>query len=374
MAASNEPKLRVGIIGCGNIFPAYIKGCRVFKILEVVACADLLVDRAEARAKEFDIPKAETVEQLLADPDVDVVINLTIPVSHAEVSLKAIAAGKHIYSEKPLAITRADGKAIVDQGKAKGVRVGCAPDTFLGGGLQTCRKLIDDGVIGTPVAATAFMASRGPESWHPNPDFFYKVGGGPLFDMGPYYLTALVHLMGPVRRVTGSTRISFPERIATSQALNGHRIPVEIPTHIAGVLDFANGAVATLITSFDVWTHNLPRIEIYGSEGTLSVPDPNTFVGPVKVKLGGEKEWREVPLTHSDQVSRGIGVADMSYGFVYNRPHRASGDLAYHVLDLMHAFGDASDSGKHVMIESTCQQPAPLPVGLALGELDTALA
>ncbi len=169
------------------------------------------------------------------------------------------------------------------------MRVGCAPDTFLGGGLQTCRKLIDDGVIGVPVAATAFMASHGPEAWHPNPDFFYKVGGGPMFDMGPYYLTALVHLLGPVRRVTGSTRISFPERIATSQALNGHRIPVEVPTHVAGVLDFASGAVATLITSFDVWAHNLPRIEIYGSEGTLSVPDPNTFGGPVKVKLGGVK-------------------------------------------------------------------------------------
>ncbi len=365
-----ETKVRVGIVGCGNIFPAYVKGCRAFKILELAACADLIIERAEARAKEFGIPKFSSVEALLSDPDVDVVINLTVPVAHAEVSLSVIAAGKHIYSEKPLAITRADGKAIVSTAQAKGVRVGCAPDTFLGGGLQTCRKLIDDGVIGVPVAATAFMASRGPESWHPNPDFFYKVGGGPLFDMGPYYLTALVNLLGPVRRVTGSTRISFPERIATSQALNGHRIAVEVPTHVAGVLDFASGAVATLITSFDVWTHSLPRIEIYGSEGTLSVPDPNTFGGPVKIKLGKEGEWREVPLTHSDQVSRGIGVADMAYGFSYGRPHRASGDLAYHVLDVMHSFGDASDSGKHVLVESTCPQPAPLPVGLPVGELD----
>ncbi len=367
-------KVRVGIVGCGNIFPAYVKGCRNFDILEIVACADLMVERAEARAKEFDIPKALSVEAILRDPEVDVIINLTIPVAHSEVSLATIASGKHIYSEKPLAITREAGKAIVSSAKERGVRVGCAPDTFLGGGLQTCRKLIDDGVIGEPIAATAFMMSHGPESWHPNPDFFYKVGGGPLFDMGPYYLTAMVHLMGPVRRVAGSTRISFPERIATSEALNGHRIPVEVATHVAGVLDFQSGAVATLITSFDIWTHNLPRIEIYGSEGTLSVPDPNTFGGLVKVKVGREDLWREVPLTHSDQVSRGIGVADMAYGFTYNRPHRASGDLAYHVLDLMHAFGDSSNSGQHVMIESTCDQPEPLPVGLPFGELDTSFA
>lgn len=369
-----ETKLRVGIIGCGNIFPAYVKGCRAFRILDVVACADVLVERAEARAQEFGIPKWSSVEALLADPEVDIVVNLTVPAAHAEVSLAAIAAGKHIHSEKPLAITRADGKAILDAAQARGVRVGGAPDTFLGGGLQTCRKLIDDGVIGVPVAATAFMASRGPESWHPNPDFFYKVGGGPLFDMGPYYLTALVHLLGPVRRVTGSTRISFPERVATSQALYGHRIPVEVPTHIAGVLDFAGGAVATLITSFDVWAHNLPRIEIYGLEGSLSVPDPNTFGGPVKVRLGGESEWRDVPLTHSADVARGIGVADMAYGVTYGRPHRASGELAYHVLDLMHAFGDASDTGQHILVASTCAQPAALPVGLPPGELDSTLS
>lgn len=368
-----ETKIRVGIIGCGNIFPAYVKGCRVFDILEVVACADVLVERAQARALEFDIPKASSVEELLNDPNVDVVVNLTVPVAHADVSLLALGAGKHVYSEKPLAITREDGRAILNAAAAQGLRVGCAPDTFLGGGLQTCRKLIDDGVIGVPVAATAFMAGHGPEAWHPNPDFFYKVGGGPMFDMGPYYLTALIHLLGPVRRVTGSTRISFPERVATSKALNGHRISVEIPTHVAGVLDFANGTVATLITSFDVWTHNLPRIEIYGSEGSLSVPDPNIFGGPVKVKLAGEEEWRDVPLTHSDQVSRGIGVADMAYGFVYNRAHRASGELAYHVLDLMHSFGDASESGQHVIVQSTCAQPAPLPVGLTLGELDTVI-
>jgi predicted dehydrogenase len=368
-------KIRVGIVGCGNIFPAYIKGLRVFSsMLDVVACADVLVDRAEARAKEFGLPKFYDVEGLLADPDIDIVVNLTVPVAHADVSIAALEAGKHVYSEKPLAITREHGKAILEAATAHDLRVGCAPDTFLGGGLQTCRKLIDEGAIGTPVAAVAFMAGHGPEAWHPNPDFFYKVGGGPMFDMGPYYLTALIHLLGPVQRVTGSTRISFPERIATSEALNGHRINVEIPTHLAGVMDFASGAVGTIITSFDVWTHNLPRIEIYGSEGSMSVPDPNTFVGPVKIKMSGETEWRDVPLTHSDEVSRGIGVADMAYGFVHKRLHRASGELAYHVLDLMHSFGDASDTGRHIMVESACAQPAALPVGLALGELDSAIS
>ncbi|MCC6803300.1 MAG: Gfo/Idh/MocA family oxidoreductase [Anaerolineae bacterium] len=366
--------MRVGIIGCGNIFPAYVKGCRAFKILEVVACADLLPERAGERAKEFDIPKALSVEGLLSDPEIDVVINLTVPVAHAEISRAILAAGKHVHSEKPLAITREDGRSILDAAGECGLRVGCAPDTFLGGGLQTCRKLIDDGVIGVPVAATAFMASHGPEAWHPNPDFFYKLGGGPLLDMGPYYLTALVHLLGPVRRVSGSARISFPERIATSEALNGHRIAVEVPTHVAGVLDFGSGAVATILTSFDVWAHNLPRIAVYGSEGTLSVPDPNTFGGPVRLRLGGESEWREVALTHSADVGRGIGVADLAYGSVYGRPHRASGELAYHVLDLMHALIDSSAAERHILIESTCAQPAPLPVGLPVGELDASLA
>lgn len=362
-------KTRVGIIGCGNIFPAYYRGSSAFEIIEVAACADIDSERARARASEFNI-RALSVDELVNSPEIDIVVNLTVPAAHAEVSLKAIEAGKHVYEEKPFAITREDGKRILAAAQARGVRVGCAPDTFLGGGLQTCRKLIDDGWIGTPVAATAFMLGHGPESWHPNPDFFYKVGGGPMFDMGPYYLTALVHLLGPVRRVTGSARISFPERVATSQALYGRRISVETPTHVAGVMDFAAGAVGTIITSFDVWSHNLPRIEIYGSDGTLSVPDPNTHSGPVMLRRSNADHWLEVPLSHSANVGRGIGVADMAHALRSGRPHRASGELAYHVLDLMHAFHDASQSGQHVMVESACDRPAPLPLGLFAGRLD----
>jgi predicted dehydrogenase len=363
-------KVNVGIIGCGNIFPAYVRGCRAFDILDIVACADIDVSRAEARAVEFNIPKAYGVADLLADPDVQIVINLTVPLVHAEVSLAAIEAGKHVHSEKPLAVHREDGKRILEAAEAKGVLVGCAPDTFLGGGLQTCRKLIDDGAIGRPVAATAFMAGRGPESWHPNPDFFYKLGGGPLFDMGPYYLTALVHLLGGVKRVTGSAQISFAERVATSNEHNGRRIGVDVPTHIAGVLDFESGAVGTLITSFDVWSHNLPRIEIYGSEGSLSVPDPNTFGGVVQVWRHDTKAWQEVPHTHSDDVGRGIGVADMAYALTTGRPHRASGKLAYHVLDIMHALQEASEQGQHITLTSGVERPAPLPVDLPVGALD----
>ena len=253
----------------------------------------------------------------------------------------------------------------------RGVRVGCAPDTFLGRGIQTAVKLINDGRIGEPVAATAFMTCHGHESWHPDPEFYYKPGGGPMFDMGPYYLTALVNMMGPARRVTGSAQISFPERTITSEPKRGTKITVDVPTHIAGVMDFASGAVATLITSFDVWAANLPRIEVYGAEGSLSVPDPNSFGGPVRLFRPGGDGWQDVPLTHGyAEQNRGIGVADMAYAMRSGRAHRASGELAYHVLDIMHAFHDASDTGRHVELESACPQPAPLPTGLQPGTLD----
>jgi predicted dehydrogenase len=363
-------KMKVGIIGCGNISSNYIKHMQMFDVLKVWAVADIDMDRAQAKAAEHGVPRALSVGELLADPEIEIVVNLTVPAVHAEVSLAIIAAGKHVYSEKPLATRREDGKAILDAAREKGVRVGCAPDTFLGGGLQTSRKLIDDGWIGRPVAAVAFFTAHGPESWHPNPEFFYKFGAGPMLDLGPYYLTALVNLLGPVKRVTGSAQISFPQRLITSQPFYGTKVDVEVPTHVAGVADFACGAVGTIITSFDVWSATLPRIEIYGSEGSISVPDPNIFGGPVLVRRMGAQEWTEMPLSHDHNVGRGIGVADMATAILSGRPHRASGDLAYHVLDLMYAFQDASICEQHVQVKSTVERPAALPSGLLAGVLD----
>jgi len=364
-------KTKIGIVGCGNISGIYMQSPRTFEILELVACSDVLLDRAQARAAEYGIPKACSVDELLADPEIEIVVNLTNPQAHAPVALQAVRAGKSVHNEKPLTVTREEGRELLAAARAAGVRVGGAPDTFLGGGLQTCRKLIDDGWIGEPVAATAFMLGHGHESWHPNPDYYYQPGAGPMFDMGPYYLTALVSLMGPVRRVTGMSRITFPERVITSQPLYGQIIKVNTPTHVTGLMEFASGAIGTIITSFDVWGHELPRIEIYGSEGTLSCPDPNGFGGPVRIRRAGAKEWSEVPLTHIyTENSRGIGVADMAYALRSGRPHRCSGEMAYHVLDIMHAFLDASREGRHVELQSSCARPAPLPLGLRRGQLD----
>jgi len=356
-------KIKVGIVGCGNISSIYLKNLsEMFDNLEVAACADLVREKSAAKAEEFRVPKVCTTEELLADPDIGIVLNLTIPKAHSSVCLAALEAGKHVYVEKPLAITREDGERILDTARTKGLLVGCAPDTFLGGGIQTCRKLIDDGWIGEPVAANAFMMGHGHESWHPDPEFYYKEGGGPMFDMGPYYLTALVNLMGPIRRVTGSARISFPERTITSQPKKGTRITVDVPTHIAGVMDFVNGAVGTIITSFDVWGAKLPFIEIHGTKASLSVPNPNTFGGPVEIKTAGSREWSQVPLSHGyTENSRGLGVYDMANAILHGSRPRASGELAFHVLEVMHGFHDASSDGRHYMMKSTCERPEAMP-------------
>ncbi|GAC1393230.1 MAG: Gfo/Idh/MocA family oxidoreductase [Ktedonobacteraceae bacterium] len=366
-----DAKVKIGIIGCGKISDVYFQAGRTFEILDIVACADLDRERAKAKATLHAIPYVYSVEELLADPDIEIVVNLTIPKAHAEITLQVMQAGKSVYSEKPLAMNRRDGQKILTAAHTRGVRVGGAPDTFLGGGIQTCRKLIDDGEIGIPIAATAFMLAHGPESWHPDPDFYYQPGGGPLFDMGPYYLTALVNLIGPIRRVTASTHVTFPERTITSAPHFGEIIHVNTPTHIAGVMDFATGAVGTLITSFDVWSSALPSIEIYGTEGTLSVPDPNTFGGPVRLRRAREKEWSTIPLTHSYSTqSRGIGVADMASAMRSKRLHRANEEITYHIVDVMQAFLESSVEGKHIMIASTCACPAPLPLGLVQGQID----
>ncbi len=363
--------VKIGFIGCGDISSLYLRMCKQFEVLQIAACADLMMERAEAQATKYAVPVACTPEELLADPAIQIVVNLTPPQAHYEVAMSAIEAGKSVWNEKPLALNRQAGQELLAAADEAGVLVGCAPDTFLGAGLQTSIKLIDDGEIGEPIGATAFMLSCGAEHFHPNPEFFYQAGGGPMFDMGPYYLTALIAMLGPVQRVTGSARISFPERTITSKPKQGTKITVEVPTHVAGIMDFENGAIGTIVTSFDVWATALPCIEIYGSKATLSVPDPNMVKGPVRVRKAGEDNWHQVELTHGyGDNARSIGVADMASALQSGRPHRASGELAYHVLDIMCAIHDASDEGQHIKLTSTCSRPMPLPVGLPDGTLD----
>lgn len=360
---------KIGIIGCGNICAQYFQWLAIFPTVKIEACADLDLSRAQAKATEHGI-RALTVEQLLADLEIEIVVNLTIPKAHAEVNQAILAAGKHAYTEKPFALDLEEGLHVIDVAKKAGLRVGCAPDTFLGGGLQTCRKLIDEGAIGKVIAATGNYRTHGPERWHPDPSFVYHKGGGPMLDMGPYYLTALVNFLGPIRRVSGSARASFPERIIGSGTKKDARIQVEVPTHYSGVFDFANGAIAVINVSFDIWIQHQPFLEVYGTEGTLNVPDPNFFGGTVRLLRGGEKDWEEIPLTHSPDVGRGFGVADMAQAIATNRPHRVSGDLALHVLEAMLAVERASESNSYYLLKTSCERPAALPVGLKPGDID----
>jgi predicted dehydrogenase len=365
-------KAKVGVIGCGNISDVYLKNiASLFDNLEVVAVADLDTDRAKAKASQHGIAKACGVEELLADPAIEVVLNLTTPEAHAEICLAALTAGKHVHTEKPLAISMRDADRVLALARKKGLRVGAAPDTFLGAGIQTCVRLIDEGQIGMPVAATAFMANHGHESWHPNPDFYYAQGGGPVFDMGPYYFTALIALLGPANRVSGSVRRTFPQRVIGSGPREGETIPVQIPTHAAGTIDFDCGAIATFLLSFDVWGARLPHIEIYGSEGSLSVPDPNTFGGPVLIRTREDADWREVPIALPwDGNSRGLGLSEMVQAIAAGRPHRATGALGMHALEIMHAVHDASGTGKSVTLRSPAPRPAALETESPPGLVD----
>jgi len=362
---SDAAQIGIGIIGAGFISQIYLENLTDrLKTPEVpvIGIADIVPAAAQARAEAFDIA-ALTVDELLAHPDIHVVLNLTIPAAHAEIGLRAVAEGKSVYTEKPLTSTREDGQRLLALAQEQGVRVGGAPDTFLGAGIQTVRKLIDDGAIGTPVAASGAMLSSGHESWHPNPAFYYQPGAGPMFDMGPYYLTALVSLLGPIARVSSSARASFPTRTITSEPRAGETIDVNTPTHIAATLDFANGAIGTLTTSFDTWDTDHSLLTIYGEHGAIRVPDPNTFAGPVQLLRAGDpraKVWEDVPLIagHPEN-ARGLGVLDLAHAIRTGGPQRASGELAYHVLDVMHATLESSAEGRHIEIASTVERPAP---------------
>ncbi len=352
--------LRVAVIGCGNISDIYLKTMPRFAALHVAGVADLDFARAQASAAKYGLERAIARDKVFDDPGIDLILNLTTPESHAAIALRALAAGKHVYGEKPLALKLDDGRKVVELARARGLRVGSAPDTVLGAGIQTCRALIEAGEIGEPIAASAFMTNRGHERWHPNPAFYYQPGAGPMFDMGPYYLSALVNLVGPIAQVSGMARATFAHRTITSEPKRGERVEVNTPTHVAAQLGFANGAIGTIVTSFDIWGAVLPRIEIYGTEGSLSVPDPNTFGGPVRIKRR-EGEWEDVALTHPyAENTRGLGVADLAEAVASGRAHRANGELALHVLEVMQASLDAAAQGRTIAIESRTDKPLPM--------------
>ena len=369
---NEKRKIKVGVVGCGVISHIYMTNLtKLFENVEVIACTDLIPERAEGRAKEFGIPRVYTPEEFYRDEEIELVVNITPPKAHNEVDLLALEAGKNVYSEKPFGINKSEALPVIELAKKKGLIIGGAPETFLGGGLQTCRKLIDDGWIGIPLSATAFMMSHGPESWHPDPAFFYQVGGGPMFDMGPYYLTALVSILGPVKKAAGATKISYPERVFTCEKRYGERVKVEIPTYIAGTLTFESGVIGTIITSFDSWASGLKWIEIQGTEGTLRLPDPNTFGGPILVRRPGMDDWKEVPLCFGyTQNARGIGVSDIARILLAGEGrHRAHYEMAYHVLDIMQTLHESADTDRIITLSSTCERPAPLPLGLRDGEI-----
>ena len=366
--------VKVAMIGVGNISGIYLKNItQTFKELELIGVCDLVRERAEQAQKDYGIPKIyDTMHDAFADPEVEIVLNLTRPYEHFEVTKAALEAGKHVYSEKPLGADLAEGKALLKLAQEKGLMLGGAPDTFLGAGIQTCRRLIDDGYIGTPIGSAAYMIGHGPESWHPDPEFFYKRGGGPMFDMGPYYVTAMINLMGGIDRVISFSRPSFPQRLITSQPHSGTVVDVDVNTYVAGTVQYASGAIGTIFTTFDVhFPHEKTRyIEIYGSEGTLFVPDPNCFGGPILL-YRPEGGLKEIPLMYAyPENSRALGLADMAKALLSGRTARCGVHQTYHVLEVMCGFESSAKTGQWTKIESVYERTPGMVLPKINGILD----
>ncbi|WP_271022704.1 Gfo/Idh/MocA family oxidoreductase [Rhizobium sp. RCAM05973] len=372
MTDNSKGKLGVGVIGCGNIFMTYLRNAALFAGVELRACADISVDAAALRAREYGI-RALSVDQLLADPEVDLILNLTVPSVHFDVTMSALSAGKHVFTEKPLATSAADGRILVTEAKRRGLRLGSAPDTFLGAAGRRARRLMEEGAIGRPVSGTAFMMGRGMEHWHPNPHFYYQPGGGPVFDMGPYYLTMMVNLLGPVVRVMAMATKGQEERLITADGpFKNTSFKVGTPTNVLSLLEFSSGATVNFGASWDVFRHSNHPIELHGTEGSLRLPDPDTFGGTVSLSERGA-DWRDFdsdgelygkrnwPYAAPDRANyRMLGVADLSRSLEENRPPRASGELALHVLEIMEAILASGESGQSVRIAGDLTQPALL--------------
>lgn len=364
--------VKIGFVGCGSISGIYLKNItHLFKEIEIIGVCDLIRERAEKAVAEYNIPKLyNDMHELFADPEVDIVLNITRPYEHFDVTMAALAAGKHVYSEKPLGATLEEGKKIMAFAKEKGLMVGGAPDTFMGAGIQTCRKLIEDGYIGKPIGFSAAMMCHGHETWHPDPEFYYKFGGGPLFDMGPYYITALVNLLGNVSTVHAMTQKSFAKRVITSEPHFGEIIDVDVDTHILGTLRFESGVIGTLTTTFDTY-RGKTEIEIYGTEGTLYVPDPNCFDGPVKLYRPEQNEILDIPLTFAYRDnSRALGLADMAKALATGRKYRAESDMTFHVLEIMDSLLKSGKERREIAIESRFEKKDLMKLPLMIGVLE----
>jgi predicted dehydrogenase len=349
----------IAIVGAGVISQQYLTMLSACPDTNVIAVADLDVDRAKAVAQRHGVPVGGDVDSVLARPDVELVVNLTIPAAHAQVATAALQAGKHVYGEKPLTLRREDGEKVLAEAASRGLLVGNAPDTFLSAGFQSAKRAISSGAIGTPVAAVTAMQGFGPERWHPGPEFLFQHGGGPLLDMGPYYLTALVALLGPVTQVAGTARTGRAERVIGSGPRAGTRFAVEVPTHVSALIDFVAGSTASSVFSFD---SPLPRsqMEITGTEATLSLPNPNTLQGPLRIRRADDEEWQELPVTGTT-AGRGVGVVEMARSLRNESPPRASGELALHVLDAMLGIGTSAEQSTFVPLAPAQVEAEPLP-------------
>lgn len=372
MAQKDEPKLKIGVVGCGNISLAYMRNAPLFRGVEITACADLDIEAAGRRAEAFGL-RATDVDSLIDDEDIDLVLNLTIPAAHFDVSMRALSAGKHVFTEKPLGVTADEGRKLVDAAASRGLAIGSAPDTFLGAAGRHARRLMEAGAIGKPVTGTAFMMGRGMEHWHPDPSFYYQPGAGPVMDMGPYYLTMMVNLMGPVRRVQAVATSGQEERLITADGpKKGTSFKVGTPTSLLSLLEFACGATVTFGASWDVFRHSNHPIELHGTEGSLRLPDPDNFGGVVALSRHGAP-WEETdtadalfgavnwPIALPDRANyRMLGLADLARSIVEGRAPRASGTLALHVLEVMEAILRAGETGVGQTIAGKTEQPREL--------------
>ncbi len=388
MSGGGSGPVGVAVVGCGTISNEYLRNLTSFGDLDVLYCADIDLERAKAQADKYGVPGAGGADQALSHPGVEIVVNLTIPAAHATVTAKAITAGKHVWSEKPLALDVASGRSLMDSAARAGVLVGCAPDTVLGAGLQTARRLIADGAIGEPRTALALLQLPGPERWHPDPAFLYRRGAGPLFDMGPYYLSALATVFGPASRVAAVGRRAWENRVIATGPLARTSFAVEVPSHVSALIEYASGPAATAVFSFDSPARRHGFIEITGTEAVMALPDPNRFDGDIRIRSYDAEEWTVHPSVGA-VAGRGLGVLDMaravrsggdssgrdgSGGDSSGRDGgdgsrgggtvpRASGEIGLHVLETMEAIETSAADGEFRPVRSEFRLPEMLEAG-----------